>query len=73
MPEYFTLSSARPFHSSRISLAKPGFELDRKTRFANFLLENLKESLVLESGNTACEKQNGGRFVANFVNFLKKL
>jgi hypothetical protein len=46
---------------------------DRKNRFANFLLENLKEISVLKSGNIACEKQNGGRFVANFVNFLMKL
>jgi hypothetical protein len=42
-----------------------GFELDRKNPFANFLLENLKEISVLKSGNTACEKQNGGCFVAN--------
>jgi hypothetical protein len=52
---------------------KSEFELGRKNRFANFLLENLKEISVLKSGNTACKKQNGGRFVANFLNFLKKL
>jgi hypothetical protein len=55
------------------NLHNSGFELDRKNRFANFLLENVKEISLLKSGNTACEKQNGGRFIANFVNFLKKL
>ena len=42
-----------------------------RNRFANFLLENLKEISGLKSGNTACEKQNGGRFIVNFVHFLK--
>jgi hypothetical protein len=33
-----------------------GFELDRKHRFANFLLENLKEVLVLKSGTLLAKK-----------------
>jgi hypothetical protein len=32
----------------KLKIQNPGFELDRKNQFANFLLENLKENFSFE-------------------------